>query len=78
MEYHYGYDGIPISDEKCRKTLHDDLERAKKRLDAYCKALGSPVGSSAWEGAMHSSDTIESLRENVRQAKIAYQNYNGT
>lgn len=71
MGYHYGYD-------RKRKELRENLEKAEKRLEAYYKAICSPVGSGAWEGAVHSSDTIESLTENVRQAKEAYENYNGT
>lgn len=73
MGYHYGYGGIPIPDGKDK--LFKDYIEAKERLEAFKNALNAPVGSFAWEGAVHSGYTIESLEEEVRRAKRAYLNY---
>lgn len=72
MGYHYCC-GLCIADGKDK--LREDLEKAEKRLNDYYKALASPVGSFRWEEVIHSGDTEESLKEKIRRAREAYQNY---
>ncbi len=73
MGYSYGYGGIPVADG--RDKLREDWLEAEKRLRAFKRALAAPVGSFAWEGAVHSGDTIESLEADIKRKQQAYLNY---
>lgn len=61
-------------DEPSKKAiLYDKWRDAQRRLEAFKKALRAPVGSFEWEDAVHSDDTIESLRAAAEKARKEYE-----
>lgn len=71
MGYHYGSKKVLAKKDK----LRDEWWKAERELEAFAKSYYSPPGSFRWEDAIHSSNTIESMKEKVRQAKETYLNY---